>query len=121
MTFSYDLSTDIGRIRLAIGDTASATADLTDEEIQAALDLSESWQEAALRCVNLLIARYSRRAINVTVGPMRREMAAIIGNLKELKKQLSDEFGVSLLGTIESEDLTFSWNDTEDEEGEYSA
>lgn len=121
MSYTYDLSTDVGKIRLAIGDNVEATADLSDEEIQAVLDLSDSWQEAAVRCVNVLIALYRRKAINVTVGPLRREMSRFIDNLMALKESLAEQFDISLLPTIEAEDLTFSWNDTDDEDGEYSA
>jgi hypothetical protein len=40
MSFTYDLSTDTGKMRLLLGDTASATANWQDEELQAFLDNS---------------------------------------------------------------------------------
>lgn len=42
MTFTYDLSTDIGKVRLIISDTVQAKAIFTDEEINAFLSMNES-------------------------------------------------------------------------------
>lgn len=42
MTFTYDLTTDIGKVRLLCRDTATATAVFTDEEIQSFLDMESS-------------------------------------------------------------------------------
>ena len=38
MTTTYDLTTDVGKVRLKIADTVIATAHFTDEEIQVFLD-----------------------------------------------------------------------------------
>ncbi len=42
MTTTYDLTTDIGRVRLNIPDTDIANAEFTDEELQAFLDQEQS-------------------------------------------------------------------------------
>ena len=39
MAFTYDLATDLGKVRLLIPDRVAATAIFTDEEIQAFIDL----------------------------------------------------------------------------------
>jgi hypothetical protein len=55
VTFSYDLTTDIGKVRLNIPDTDSADAIFTDEEIQAFLDqeMSNIFFAAADACDTL--------------------------------------------------------------------
>jgi hypothetical protein len=120
MTFTYDVATDIGRIRLAIGDTVAATADLSDEEIAAVLAQAESWQEAAARCVDVLIARYSRQAVSVRVGPLQRDLTALIGNFRALRQALVEQYGLTLdLRALTEEELGFAWVVGSDEEGEY--
>jgi len=41
MTTTYDITTDVGKVRLLIGDTDIADAQFTDEEIQIFLDLND--------------------------------------------------------------------------------
>ena len=41
-TFTYDLTTDVGKVRLLCRDTASATAIFSDEEIQVFLDMEDN-------------------------------------------------------------------------------
>ena len=51
MSFSYILTTDIGKVRLLINDTVALTAHFTDEEIQVFLDLAGSvYGAAAMAC-----------------------------------------------------------------------
>ena len=42
MSFTYDLATDIGKVRLLISDTVALTAHFTDEEITVFLTLASS-------------------------------------------------------------------------------
>jgi len=41
MTTTYDITTDVGKVRLLIGDTNIADAQFSDEEIQIFLDLND--------------------------------------------------------------------------------
>ncbi len=48
MAFTYDLETDIGVVRLRIGDTVQATALFTDEDLTAFLSVeSDTWRASA--------------------------------------------------------------------------
>lgn len=42
MSFSYDVTTTIGKMRLLIGDTVQASANFQDEELQAILDTTQA-------------------------------------------------------------------------------
>lgn len=118
MSCTYDLTTDVGRVRLAIGDTDCTAAQLSDEEIAALLDLVETWQEAVLRAIDTLIAKYAVSSYDVRLGPRSESRSQVIENLKSLKVYLAKSYGLeaALLSTLGSEDLTFSWNEEEDED-----
>lgn len=66
MTWTYDssdLSSDLAKVRLYIGDTQDLTSDdesLTDEEIQIALDETSDTHQAAVRAMEYLIAKLRR-------------------------------------------------------------
>ena len=49
MSFTYDLSTDVGKIRLLIPDTVSASAVFSDEELTALLALESASVRSCLR------------------------------------------------------------------------
>ncbi len=122
MTCTYVLSTDIGKVRLAIGDTDCTEAHLSDEEIQVLLDLSDSWQEAAVRACDTLIAKYAASATDVRMGPRAESRAQKIRHWALLKEQLADTYGVILLKPLGAEALTFSWTeeDEDDDDTEYT-
>jgi hypothetical protein len=118
MSCTYDVTTDVGKVRLAIGDTACATAQLSDEEIEALLGLVDTWQEAALRAIDTLIAKYAMTSYDVRLGPRAESLSQRIENLKALKAYLAQSYGLesALLSTLDSEPLTFTWNETADED-----
>lgn len=62
MTFTYDgtLDTDLEKVRLEIGDTDSAAALFTDEEIQVKLSSEGSVLRAAAALCEILAARFAR-------------------------------------------------------------
>ena len=68
MSFTYTLSTDIGKVRLNIGDTVSGTAKLTDEEIQIALTDHVGVLPASVRCVEWIIAGLAKTPDRSVVG-----------------------------------------------------
>lgn len=119
MTCTYDVTTDIGLIRMAIGDTDCTVAQLSDEEITALLALVDTWQEAALRAVDTLIARYAMASYDIRLGPRAESLSQRIENLKALRAFLAGSYGLegtALLSPLGSEDLTFSWDEEEDED-----
>ena len=117
MTCTYDVTTDIGLVRMAIGDTDCTTAQLSDEEITALLALVDTWQEAALRAVDTLIAKYAMSSYDIRLGPRSESRGQRIENLKALKAYLAQSYGIegtALVSPLTSEGLTFSWNEEAD-------
>lgn len=57
MAFTYDLSTDIGKLRLRIGDTVEARALLTDEELQVVLDTTTDEALSTIYAIDFCIAQ----------------------------------------------------------------
>lgn len=58
MTFTYDLTTDIGRVRLRVGDRTlveTGTGIRSDEEIQLWLDDEGSWQKACIAWIQSVL------------------------------------------------------------------
>lgn len=93
MTFTYDLGTEIGKIRLAIGDTSAADTALSDEELQALRDEVGTWQAAAVYACDALIARYSRD-VNMSLGPRSESRSNIVDHYIALKQQLCGRYGI---------------------------
>lgn len=118
MTCTYDLSTEIGKVRLAIGDTVCASAQLSDEEITALLEQSGSWQEGALRAVDTLIALYATSSYDIRLGPRAESRSQRLVNLQMLRQHLTETFGLAgvLRSALESEALTFGWTTVADED-----
>lgn len=104
MTATYDLSTDVGKVRLAIQDTDTSDAEFTDEEIEVFVDTGGSWQQGALLAVDSLIAKYAKK-VNFALGPRREDLGQIVEHYKLLREHLASGLG----GAILTEDLTFSW------------
>lgn len=96
MAFTYDLATDIGKVRLNIGDTEDAIIEsgsgvrwngenLQDEEIQVYLD-GGSIAFATQRCFLMLAGEYSSKATTLQMGSFREEMEMVA---TELRRQAS--------------------------------
>jgi len=107
VTFTYDLTTDIGKLRLAIQDTDSADYEFTDEELQVFIDAGGSYQAGAILAVDGLIAKYAKK-VNLAVGPRREDLGQIVEHYKSLKAALVGGIA-GAAGAIAEEDLTFSW------------
>lgn len=104
MTTTYDLSTDVGKLRLAIADTDVTDAEFSDEELDVLIAQGGSWQQGAILAVDVLIARYSKQ-VSFTLGPRREELGQIVEHYRALR----DNLAAGLAGEILTEDLTFSW------------
>jgi hypothetical protein len=60
MSFSYNpLASDLDRVRFHLGDTDSAAAMFSDEEITAVITEAGTWQQAVCDCLQNVIARLS--------------------------------------------------------------
>lgn len=61
MTYTYSLSTDIGKVRLLIPDNVEADAELTDEELQYFLDeTGDHVKGAAVLACKTLARKYAK-------------------------------------------------------------
>lgn len=104
MTTTYDLSTNVGKLRLAIADKDVTDAEFTDEELDVLIDQGGSWQQGAILAVDTLIAKYAKK-VSFALGPRREELGQIVEHYRALRDNLAS----GLAGEIQTEDLTFSW------------
>lgn len=68
-TYSTALTADRDKVRIAIGDTATADQQFSDEEIAYFLTVNTTVRGAAIVAVEALIAKYSRQT-DRKVGPL---------------------------------------------------
>lgn len=106
MTATYDLTTDVGRLRLAIGDTDTANAMFSDEELQVFITAAGSWEQAALMAVDGLIAKYAQ-LVTFALGPRKEALSDIVDHYQALRTNLA----AGLAGFIGTDDLSFSWTE----------
>ena len=100
MSFTYVLTTDIGKVRLEIGDVSSAIGagvkpdgtNLTDEEIQVWLTREETVGRAAAAACEALSTTWARVA-DVAVGPRRESLGQVAKQYAERAKALREQHG----------------------------
>ena len=69
MAFTYDLATNIGKVRLLVPDNDSTAYDLQDAEIDYFLtDVGGSVKGAAVRACHWLARKYSKKATFSAAG-----------------------------------------------------
>lgn len=88
MAFTYDPSTDRGRVRLLTGDTLASDYDFEDVEVDAALAFAPSIFAASAALLNALAANRARLARRVTRGGMSDDFTAVARELRETAKSL---------------------------------
>ncbi len=123
MAFTYNLSTDIGKLRLEIGDTSMFEGKgvkpdgsfITDEELQILLTREGAVGRAAAAACEVLARMYAR-FVNVTVGPRSEQLsqagAAYAAQAKELRAQYGGGGARrAVAGGIIKQD-GFNYNDT---------
>lgn len=87
MTFTYDLSTDIGRVRLRIGDRTSPGI-RSDEEIQALIDQEGDWKKACIGWIESVINELNMEPdstadwLEIDINTMRESLYKMLGELK---------------------------------------
>ena len=87
MSYTYDLSTSIGKVRLNIGDTNSACVVFTNEEIQAILTSSEDDVNQATGKLLLIEANDAARLAKVKkAGNYSEDTTKIAQQLRENAK-----------------------------------
>ena len=120
MTFTYSLSTDIGKIRLHINDTDSTAVKLTDEEIQYAIDSKGSVGGAVVWCIQFLMAKVADP--NFTADWLQVDNAAAYKSLASLLALKRQEFGIPVTGQVvlATSVHTYRVDSQQDEDADYS-
>lgn len=109
MTFTYDLTTDVGKLRMEIGDTSAEAqqgvmpggANLTDEELQYLLDREGSVGRATAAACEALSRAWSRVA-NVQSGPFREELGSVARHWADRGQELRRQYGGGAATTVTS-------------------
>lgn len=98
MSFSYDLSDDVGKVRLELGDTTNGTgvrpngANLSDEELQYWIDREGHVMRAVAAACETL-ARMWSTAVSISVGPHSESLSDIAKAWDDRAKLLRQQYG----------------------------
>lgn len=98
MSFTYDLTTDIGQIRLEIGDTEEGQgvkpdgSNFSDEELQVILDREGGVMAAVAGVCEVLATQYAR-LVDTSVGPRREALGSIAQQYAARAAQLRKQYG----------------------------
>ena len=90
MTVTYDLGTDIGKVRLVISDNDIANPVFDDEEIQVFLTLEGSVNLAAAALAEAMAATYAANAGSENIGDYAYTQK-IVDNMLNLAKRLREK------------------------------
>lgn len=118
MTFTYSstsIATDLAKVRLTIGDTDSADALMTDEEINYILSRYDSVSRASMECVKIILAKWTRQTDRQGTG-FSASRSQRFQHLKDLLVELKSGGGTLATPTItgaSKSDETSVENDTD--------
>jgi hypothetical protein len=91
MSFTYDLETDIGVVRLRIGDTTEATALFTDEDLTAFLSVeSDTWRASAAALERIALDQVLLLKV-VKILPMSVDGAKVAEMILKIAKGYRDQ------------------------------
>jgi len=118
MTFTYDpsLSTDLAKVRAAIGDTSDAAnagvkpdgTNFSDDELNLYINTAGSWQKAVPMVLRVLANMYAAKARSVRIGDYAEDLRQTAANLRAQAEEWEKGVGAVWTGLI-------SWRDTDDE------
>ena len=92
MSYTYDLSNNIGKIRNLINDTTESSAILSDEEITAILNQVDSDLLAtAAMCCRKIAAKYALLAVSKSAGNYSENKTGISKMYLELAKDFEEQ------------------------------
>lgn len=87
--FTYDITTDAGKVRLLVSDTNADLYDFEDDEIDAMLDLANgSVYMAAADLLESLAANRARLARSVKRGDMHEDLTKLASSIGDRVKSL---------------------------------
>lgn len=100
MTFTYDMTTPTNRerVRFHLGDTESATAMFTDEEITFVIAEAGTWQAAVVACIRSAIARLAQEP-DMQADWLRVDWRRSAENWRALLAEKKQEFGLGARAT----------------------
>lgn len=106
MSYTYNLSTNIGKVRNLIDDTTEATALLSDEEITSFLSMrsNDLYQTAAI-CLIRIAASKSLLAKKKKAGNYSEDLTAIAKNFRETAK-MYNEMALDIPADAQAEEVT---------------
>jgi len=87
VAFTYDLTTDIGKVRLKLTDTRVASAWFSDAEVQLGLDQGGTVNGAVIYLARVLLMDKSRRGARWTNAEGSYDDTSCIAALQELIRQ----------------------------------
>lgn len=89
MSFTYDLSTTLGVVRLLIPDTDAASYNFEDAELQALISLElNDPRMAAAQALDILAQRASQQAIRYTINGFSMDRTQVAKTLSDRAHQL---------------------------------
>jgi hypothetical protein len=115
MSFTYDLTTAIGKVRLALGDTTDGTgprpdgSNFEDEELDTFLVLEDDDVElATARALEVLATQWASRA-DLQVGPRKESLSQIAARYAEQATAVRGRCGaISSAASVGVIDLGFA-------------
>ena len=126
--FTYDLATNVGKVRMLIADTDATAHDFADEEVEAALEQEgDSLKRGAALLLLVLASNRARLAVSVKRGAVSEDLTKVAVELRAsaavLVGQAAAEEDVPLSAIISPSYETFSYtvnlhNDRENEVNE---
>ena len=104
MTWTYsssDISTDLAKVRLRLGDTNTNKQQFTDEEIDYFLDVGGSVIRAAILLCKAAIAKYARDVDHSNQG-ISTSRSALVQHYKDLIEELEAESNMAAIPSAPS-------------------
>ena len=82
MAFTYDITTNRGKLRFKLGDTDAASFAFEDDEIDYLLSSTSSQDDALIEGVKVLIAQYARRVKVFSVEGLSYNDTKVVDHLR---------------------------------------
>jgi hypothetical protein len=96
LAFTYDLTTDRGKVRLQLGDTSSASYVFEDAEIDYFIDQGGTVKGAAIEALKVLLASRSHRVKRATVHGLSIDDTAQCAELRATIRELGGAPTISI-------------------------
>jgi len=93
MAFTYDLTTDIGKVRLLIADADASDYTFEDDEVAFAVSEEADLKCAAALLLESLAANRSRLAVRVSRGVRTEDLTQVSKELAARAKELREQSG----------------------------